>query len=167
MHLRSGILCPKIYGHANQLTPSSKKLRHICLVWHTGRWLLKWVICNRLKCIFAVFLCFLCMLCILLYSALETFVLGRYENKDYYYYYYYYIEFSIISQLWDITGHWIPSSWKTRTCLSWRTNAMAVDDLAAQGARLSAAMVLTFSWNIPVLALERLTKMQLFHWLDG
>ena len=29
----------------------------------------------------------LCMLCILLYSALETFVLGRYINKDYYYYY--------------------------------------------------------------------------------
>ena len=29
------------------------------------------------------------MLCILLYSALETFVLGRYENKDYYYHYYY------------------------------------------------------------------------------
>ena len=27
------------------------------------------------------------MLCILLYSALETFVLGRYINKDYYYYY--------------------------------------------------------------------------------
>ena len=29
------------------------------------------------------------MLCILLYSALETFVLGRYKNKDYYYYYYF------------------------------------------------------------------------------
>ena len=32
------------------------------------------------------------MLRILLYSALETFVLGRYINKYYYYYYYYYLK---------------------------------------------------------------------------
>ena len=53
------------------------------------------------------------------------------------------ITFSIISQHWDGTGSWNTSSWKTRTCLSCVIKTMAADDPATQGARLSAAMVLT------------------------
>ena len=59
--------------------------------------------------------------------------------------------FSIISQLWEGTGSWNHSSWKTRTYLFCIFNAMVADSLAAQRARASAAMVLTkISWNIPI-----------------
>ena len=33
--------------------------------------------------------------------------------------------------------------WKTKTCLSYTVNAMAANDLAMEGARASAAAVLT------------------------
>ena len=52
-------------------------------------------------------------------------------------------KFSIISQHGIGTGYWNPSWWKTRIYLSCIFNIMAVDVLATQGARASAAMVLT------------------------
>ena len=61
------------------------------------------------------------------------------------------IAFSINSQHWDGIGSWKPSSWKRRTCLFGVVNTMVVDDLATEGARASATMVLTsFAWNFPV-----------------
>ena len=44
---------------------------------------------------------------------------------------------------WQDIGSWNPSSCKTRTCLFHTANIMAADDLATQGARTSAAMILT------------------------
>ena len=56
---------------------------------------------------------------------------------------------SIISHQWDGAGCWNPSTWKTMTSLSYMFNTMAADDLATQGARSSAAMILThFSYDI-------------------
>ena len=53
---------------------------------------------------------------------------------------------------------WNPTSWKPRTCLSYKVNMMAADDLVMKGARASAAMVLTsFSCNNPASAPEGLT----------
>ena len=50
--------------------------------------------------------------------------------------------FSVISQHWDGTRSVNPSSWMIRTHVSCMVSTMAADDLAAQGARASAAMVL-------------------------
>ena len=56
---------------------------------------------------------------------------------------------------WDLVrldGSLNPSSWKTRTHLSYIVNIIAADVLATQGARASAAMILTYRsslWNIP------------------
>ena len=47
----------------------------------------------------------------------------------------------IIPINWNAAGSWNPSSWKIGTCLSYLVNTMAVDNLATQGARASAAMV--------------------------
>ena len=68
--------------------------------------------------------------------------------------------FSVISQNWDVTGSWNPSSLKTRTCGSCIGNTIAADVLAMQGAKASAAMGLSqltcFSRNILVSAPEAL-----------
>ena len=53
--------------------------------------------------------------------------------------------------------YWNPSSYNTRTCLSYGVNTIAADALAMQGARASAAMVLTlFFKTIPISAKEQL-----------
>ena len=49
----------------------------------------------------------------------------------------------IIPPSWIDTGSWNPSSCKTRSCLFCIVNIMAADGLATQGARASAAMLLT------------------------
>ena len=58
------------------------------------------------------------------------------------------------------TTRWLkPFPWKRRTLVSYIASAMADDDLATQGARASAAMVLStkmFSRNIPISAPELL-----------
>ena len=63
--------------------------------------------------------------------------------------------FSPIFSSYTISLHWVgtgrlePSWWKTRTCLFYIVNIVAVDDLQKQGARASAAKLLTqFLWNI-------------------
>ena len=49
------------------------------------------------------------------------------------------------------TGDWNPSSCKTRAYLVYIVNIIASDDLAMEGARASAAMILTLlSWDNPV-----------------
>ena len=71
--------------------------------------------------------------------------------------------FSIISWYWDGPGRWNPLSWKSRTSLSNIVNNMAADDLAMQGARVSAAMILTLSfWNILTPAPDGLNKWPAF-----
>ena len=71
--------------------------------------------------------------------------------------------FSLIPQhwaCWDGGGAWNFSSWKTRTSRYFVVNTMVADDLATQGVRVLAAMILTyFSWNIPASASDGLT-----HW---
>ena len=52
--------------------------------------------------------------------------------------------FSIISWRWDGGGSNNPSSWKTRTPSSYIVNTIAADGLVIQGARESAAPILTF-----------------------
>ena len=62
--------------------------------------------------------------------------------------------FSINSQQRNSTGHWKPSSWKARVCISYIINIMIVDDLATLGARALAAVVLTWGpsyWDISML----------------
>ena len=54
-------------------------------------------------------------------------------------------------RLWNGSGCWIHSSWRTMTRLSCIVNAMVVVGLATLGARASAAMALTvLTQNIPV-----------------
>ena len=54
-----------------------------------------------------------------------------------------YIYIYVIPSHWHDTGNWNPSFSKTRTCLFHVAHIMAADDLAMQGARASAAMILT------------------------
>ena len=56
---------------------------------------------------------------------------------------YWLLTLSIISEHRDDAGSWNLSSYKTMTCLLYIMNIMAADDLAMQGAKASAAMVLT------------------------
>ena len=51
----------------------------------------------------------------------------------------------------------ILSSWKTRICSYYMENTMVADDLAPQGARSSAAMVLAYNvhQNIPISRIEQ------------
>ena len=51
--------------------------------------------------------------------------------------------FYVIPPYWHAKDNWNPSSCKTRTYLFHIVNIMVADDLATQGARVSAAMVLT------------------------
>ena len=51
---------------------------------------------------------------------------------------------------WHGAGNWTPSPGKTRIFSFYIYNTMAADDLAMQGARASAAILLIWlSWNIP------------------
>ena len=63
--------------------------------------------------------------------------------------------FFIISQNWHCTVSLNPFPQKTMNCLSCTANMTAVDDLATEGARASAAILLTdLSLNIPASAPE-------------
>ena len=53
------------------------------------------------------------------------------------------IVFCTVPLIWKGKSSWNPSSWMTRNYLSYTVNTMATDDLVMQGARWSAAMVLT------------------------
>ena len=69
--------------------------------------------------------------------------------------------FCIISQCWDGEGQWNPPMWKWGSV--YPVNTMAADGLVRQGARASAAIVLTlFSRAIPVSASQRLNHLNLF-----
>ena len=62
----------------------------------------------------------------------------------------------LISQHWDGTGSWNPTSWKTRTRLFRTIKSMAADDLMMHGARSSSSTVLTkFAENILLSAQGR------------
>ena len=62
---------------------------------------------------------------------------------------------SVISRIWTCTSSCNLLSWKTGLHVSSIVNAMAADGLATQGARASAAIVLTLlSQNIPTSASE-------------
>ena len=65
--------------------------------------------------------------------------------------------FQQISSKIPSTAVWIIPCGKTRSCLSYISNTIAVDDLATLGARASAAMVLNYVKNSLVLALDMLT----------
>ena len=70
---------------------------------------------------------------------------------------------SIFSQLWDGTGSWNPSWWKTRNHLIYIVHACSCP--VVQGARSSAAMVLTnLTWNIPFYTSD-LTNISYSNWL--
>ena len=56
------------------------------------------------------------------------------------------ITFYVFPPHWHNTGSWNPSFCKTRKCLFYINNIMAADDLATQGARASATMLLT-AWT--------------------
>ena len=61
------------------------------------------------------------------------------------------LNLNCLRQQWESTYNWNLSSWKTRTPLYYIFDIMPTDDLDTQGARASAAMVLTwFIQNIPV-----------------
>ena len=49
----------------------------------------------------------------------------------------------IIPPHWHGTGIWNPYSWKTRACLFHIANVMAANDMATQGARASAVVLLS------------------------
>ena len=57
-------------------------------------------------------------------------------------------EFSIFSQHWNNAGNWNSCSWRTKTLLPSRVNIVAAAVLVSQGARASAAMLLTYSVGI-------------------
>ena len=66
--------------------------------------------------------------------------------------------FSTISWYWDGTATWNSSPWNRGTCLSCIINTMDADGPTIQGARASAAVILTsLCRNIPVEAPKELT----------
>ena len=58
-------------------------------------------------------------------------------------FYHFFIHNCIIPPHWYVACCWNNSSWNTRTFLPYTVNTITADDLAMQGARSSASMVLT------------------------